>query len=257
MPQPPPTVFAEHELRRPFFSVYDPSAKRRTRILGTEYLQLSKPTIRPTSSTCTPATLLIPDSRDDGSGQSRICAFFFLQKRTEVQAADFIFDIGGSFQSLTTIFEARTSMSARRTGLHHHPFSLLRRKRTCNFFLVLRVLVEGNEQRYRLDFKEERRLWDANRAHLRTGAEPAHDFEFWNIIGELKERLHRWTRGDSTASSSTTPRTRFRSKLSDVNFTVGMTRPRFWNHCFFMFCIEHRLRLLTQEPRHLQVLPAR
>ena len=34
-----------------------------------------------------------------------------------------------------------------------------------------------------------------DRAHLHTGAESAHDFDFANIIGELKERLHRWTRG--------------------------------------------------------------
>jgi hypothetical protein len=34
-----------------------------------------------------------------------------------------------------------------------------------------------------------------DRAHLRTGAEPAHVSNFGNIIGELKERLHRWTRG--------------------------------------------------------------
>ena len=37
-----------------------------------------------------------------------------------------------------------------------------RRKENLQFlFSFFRVLIEGNEQRYRLDFKEERRLWDA------------------------------------------------------------------------------------------------
>ncbi len=43
-----------------------------------------------------------------------------------------------------------------------NPFSLPQTKENLQFlFSFFRVLIEGNEQRYRLDFKEERRLWDA------------------------------------------------------------------------------------------------
>jgi type IV secretion system protein VirB4 len=61
-------------------------------------------------------------------------------------------------------------------------------------FSFFRVLIEGNGQRYRLDFKEERKLWDGiERMYvLEPGQRTVSNFA--NIIGELKERLHRWTR---------------------------------------------------------------
>jgi len=57
------------------------------------------------------------------------------------------------------------------------------------------VLIEGNEQRYRLDFKEERRLWDAIERIYVLEPNQRTISNFSNIIGELKERLHRWTHG--------------------------------------------------------------
>jgi type IV secretory pathway VirB4 component len=62
-------------------------------------------------------------------------------------------------------------------------------------FSFFRVLIEGNEQRYRLDFKEERRLWDAIERIYVLEPNQRTISNFTNIIGELKERLHRWTRG--------------------------------------------------------------
>ena len=38
-------------------------------------------------------------------------------------------------------------------------------------FSFFRVLIEGNDQRYRLDFKEERRLWDAIERDLHAGSQ--------------------------------------------------------------------------------------
>ena len=58
------------------------------------------------------------------------------------------------------------------------------------------MLIEGNEQRYRLDFREERRLWDAIERIYVLDPRPRTISNFGNIIGELKERLHRWTRGE-------------------------------------------------------------
>ena len=57
------------------------------------------------------------------------------------------------------------------------------------------MLIEGDEQRYRLDFKEERRLWDAIERMYMLEPSQRTVSNFANIIGELKERLHRWTQG--------------------------------------------------------------
>jgi type IV secretory pathway VirB4 component len=57
------------------------------------------------------------------------------------------------------------------------------------------VLIEGNGRRYRLDFKEERRLWDGIECMYVREPEQCTVSNFGNIVGELNERLHRWTRG--------------------------------------------------------------
>ena len=76
-----------------------------------------------------------------------------------------------------------------------NPFSLPPTKENLQFlFSFFRVLIEGNEQRYRLDFKEERRLWDAVERIYMLEAGQRTISNFVNIIGELKDRLHRWTR---------------------------------------------------------------
>ena len=56
------------------------------------------------------------------------------------------------------------------------------------------MLIEGNAQRYRLDFKEERRLWEAIERMYMLEPEQRTVSNLANIIGELKERLHRWTK---------------------------------------------------------------
>jgi type IV secretion system protein VirB4 len=57
------------------------------------------------------------------------------------------------------------------------------------------VLIEGNEQRYRLDFMDERRLRDAIERIYMLEPSQRTVSNFANIIGESKDRLHRWTRG--------------------------------------------------------------
>jgi len=107
--------------------------------------------------------------------------------------------------------------------------------------------LRANEQRYRLDFKEERRLWDAIERIYVLEPNQARSQPSGNIIGELKERLHRWTRGGQYGFLfDNAERHAFRSKPFRRSIsTAGTTRPRFWNHCSFMFCIEHRMRSLT------------
>jgi type IV secretion system protein TrbE len=131
-----------------------------------------------------------------GSGKSYLCNFL-LQNAQKYKPLTFIFDIGGSFESLTTIFEGSyLNVGQEARDFTINPFSLPPTKENLQFlFSFFRVLIEGNNQRYRLDFKEERRLWDAiERIYvLEPGQRTISNFA--NIIGELKERLHRWTRG--------------------------------------------------------------
>jgi hypothetical protein len=122
---------------------------------------------------------------------------FLLQNAQKYTPLTFIFDIGGSFQSLTTIFGGsylNAGQEARDFTIN--PFSLPQTKENLQFlFSFFRVLIEGNEQRYRLDFKEERRLWDAIERMYMLEPNQRTVSNFTNIVGELKERLHRWTRG--------------------------------------------------------------
>jgi type IV secretion system protein VirB4 len=131
-----------------------------------------------------------------GSGKSYFCNFI-LQNAQKYTPQTYIFDIGGSFQSLTTIFGGsylNVGQDARDFTIN--PFSLSPTKENLQFlFSFFRVLIEGNEQRYRLDFKEERRLWDAIERIYVLEPEQRTVSSFSNIIGELKERLHRWTQG--------------------------------------------------------------
>ncbi len=131
-----------------------------------------------------------------GSGKSYFCNFI-LQNAQKYTPLTFIFDIGGSFQSLTTIFGGsylNVGMEARDFTIN--PFSLPYGKENLQFlFSFFRVLIEGAEQRYRLDFKEERKLWDGIERTYMLEQDQRTVSNFGNIIGELKERLHRWTRG--------------------------------------------------------------
>jgi type IV secretion system protein VirB4 len=131
-----------------------------------------------------------------GSGKSYLCNFL-LQNAQKYAPLTFIFDIGGSFQSLTSIFGGSyLNVGQEARDFTINPFSLPRTKENMQFlFSFFRVLIEGNEQRYRLDFKEERRLWDAIERTYVLEPDQRTISNFANIIGELKERLHRWTRG--------------------------------------------------------------
>jgi type IV secretion system protein TrbE len=127
-----------------------------------------------------------------GSGKSYFCNFL-LQNAQKYASLTFIFDIGGSFESLTTIFGGsylNAGQEARDFTIN--PFSLPQTKENLQFlFRFFRVLIEGNEQRYRLDFKEERRLRDAIERMYMLEPNQRTVSNFTNIVGELKERLHR------------------------------------------------------------------
>jgi len=130
-----------------------------------------------------------------GSGKSYLCNFL-LQNAQKYDPLTFIFDIGGSFESITTIFDGSyLNVGQEARDFTINPFSLSYGKENLQFlFSFFRVLIEGNDERFRLDFKEERKLWDAiERTYLlEPGQRTVSNFA--NIIGDLKDRLHRWTR---------------------------------------------------------------
>ena len=97
-----------------------------------------------------------------GSGKRYFCNFV-LQNAQKYNPLTFIFDIGGSFQSLTSIFGGSyLNVGQESRDFAINPFSLPPTKDNLQFlFSFFRVLIEGNDQRYRMDFKEERKLWDA------------------------------------------------------------------------------------------------
>lgn len=129
-----------------------------------------------------------------GSGKSYL-ASFLLQNAQKYEPQTYIFDIGGSFESLTNIFGGTyLNVGQEARDFTINPFSLSPTKENRQFlFSLMRVLIEGSDQRYRLDFKEERKLWDAiERIYILEPAQRTVS-NFVNIVGELKERLHRWT----------------------------------------------------------------
>ena len=131
-----------------------------------------------------------------GSGKSYL-ANTILQSAQKYRPLTFVFDIGGSFESLTNIFGGSyLNIGQEARDFTINPFSLPPTKENLQFlFSLFRVLIEGNGQRYRLDFKEERKLWDAIERVYMLEADQRTISNFVNIVGELKERLHRWTRG--------------------------------------------------------------
>jgi type IV secretion system protein VirB4 len=130
-----------------------------------------------------------------GSGKSYLCNFL-LQNAQKYAPLTFVFDIGSSFESITTIFGGSyLNVGQEAQDFTINPFSLPYEKENLQFlFSFFRVLIEGNDERFRLDFKEERKLWEAiERTYLLEPGQRTLS-NFANIIGDLKDRLHRWTR---------------------------------------------------------------
>lgn len=130
-----------------------------------------------------------------GSGKSYF-ASFLLQNAQKYEPQTYIFDIGGSFESLTNIFGGTyLNVGQESRDFTINPFSLLPTKENQQFlFSLFRVLIEGSDQRHGLDFNEERKLWDAIERIYILEPEQRTVSSFANIVGELKERLHRWTK---------------------------------------------------------------
>src|SRR5215469_9445096 len=130
-----------------------------------------------------------------GSGKSYLCNFL-LQNAQKYRPLTFVFDIGGSFESLTSIFGGSYLNVGRESrDFTINPFSLPRTEENLQFlFAFFRALIEGIDSRYQLDYREERKLWDGIERVYVLESEQRTVSNFANILGELKDRLHRWTR---------------------------------------------------------------
>ena len=128
-----------------------------------------------------------------GAGKSFLCNFL-LQNAQKYKPLTYVFDIGGSFEALTRIFGGSYLNVGRESrDFTINPFSLEPTRDNLQFvYSLIRVLIEGD--RYKLDFKEERQLYSAIERIYVLEPEQRTLSNLAEIVGELKERLHRWTR---------------------------------------------------------------
>jgi type IV secretion system protein TrbE len=128
-----------------------------------------------------------------GMGKSFLAAFI-LQNAQKYKPLTYVFDIGGSFEALTRIFGGSYLNVGRESrDFTINPFSLEPTRDNLQFlYSLIRVLIEG--ERYKLDFKEERQLYSAIERIYVLEPEQRTLSNLADIVGELKDRLHRWTR---------------------------------------------------------------
>lgn len=130
-----------------------------------------------------------------GSGKT-FFSVFLVQNAQKYQPQTYIFDIGGSYESVTAIFGG-TYLNVGRESRDFtiNPFALAPSPENLQFlFSFFRVLIEGRDQRCRMDFKEEQKLWSGIDRMYTLDAGQRTVSNLASIIGELKDRLHRWTR---------------------------------------------------------------
>jgi type IV secretion/conjugal transfer VirB4 family ATPase len=128
-----------------------------------------------------------------GAGKS-FCASMLLQSAQKYEPLTFVFDLGGSYETLTRAFGGSyLNVGLRDPGFSINPFSLEPTHENLNFlYLFLRVLIEGGG-RYELSTADERALYTALERIYKLPGEIRTLTNFAFILGPLGERLHRWT----------------------------------------------------------------
>jgi type IV secretion system protein VirB4 len=128
-----------------------------------------------------------------GAGKS-FATGFMLQSVQKYEPLTFIFDLGGSYETVTRVFGG-TYLNAgmKSPGFTINPFSLEATPENMNFlYLFLRVLIEAGG-RYELTPEDEKALFTAIERVYKLPAEIRTLTNFASILGPLGERLHRWT----------------------------------------------------------------
>jgi type IV secretion/conjugal transfer VirB4 family ATPase len=129
-----------------------------------------------------------------GSGKSFTLSTT-LQAAQKYDPLTFIFDLGGSYETLTRAFGGTyLNVGMKNPGFTINPFSLTPTHENQNFlYLFLRVLIEAGG-RYELTPEDEKALFAAIERVYKLPAEIRTLTNFASILGPLGERLHRWTR---------------------------------------------------------------
>jgi type IV secretion/conjugal transfer VirB4 family ATPase len=128
-----------------------------------------------------------------GSGKS-FTLNFLIQSLQKYSPLTFIFDLGGSYESLTRAFGGTyLNVGVRNPGFSINPFSLDPTEENLNFlYLFLRVLIEA-QGRYELTTADEKALFAAIGRQYKLPVEIRTLTNFASILGPLGDRLHRWT----------------------------------------------------------------
>jgi type IV secretion/conjugal transfer VirB4 family ATPase len=128
-----------------------------------------------------------------GSGKSFTLSTT-LQSAQKYDPLTFIFDLGGSYETLTRAFGGTyLNVGLKNPGFTINPFSLDPTHENQNFlYLFLRVLIEAGG-RYELTLEDEKSLFTAIERVYKLPAEIRTLSNFVSILGPLGERLHRWT----------------------------------------------------------------
>jgi type IV secretion/conjugal transfer VirB4 family ATPase len=132
-----------------------------------------------------------------GSGKSFTLSTT-LQSAQKYDPLTFIFDLGGSYETLTRAFGGTyLNVGLKNPGFTINPFSLEPTHVNQNFlYLFLRVLIEAGG-RYELTPEDEKALFAAIDRAYKLPAEIRTLTNFASILGPLGERLHRWTKDGS------------------------------------------------------------
>ncbi len=129
-----------------------------------------------------------------GSGKSFLLNFL-IQNMQKYRPLTYIFDLGRSFEGITRIFGGTYSnVGIEDRDFTINPFSLPPTRENLQFlYMFFKVLLEG--ERYQaLGFEEERQLYAAVERIYVLDAPQRTLSNFADIVGPLKDRLHRWTR---------------------------------------------------------------
>ena len=128
-----------------------------------------------------------------GAGKS-FATGFMLQSVQKYEPLTFIFDLGGSYETVTRVFGGTyLNVGMKSPGFTINPFSLEATPENMNFlYSFLRVLIEAGG-RYELTSEDEKALFTAIERVYKLPAEIRTLTNFASILGPLGERLHRWT----------------------------------------------------------------
>lgn len=130
-----------------------------------------------------------------GSGKSFLCNFL-LNNAQKYKPLVYIFDIGGSYRSLTEMNGGvYSSVGQDSKDFRINPFCLEPTGENLEFlYSFIRVLVENNKK-YTLSGDDEKAIWFALKAIYRVDPEFRTMSTFSSLVGPLKPLFERWTKG--------------------------------------------------------------